>query len=75
MRLGSGDGAVCSRLASGLPSSAGLGVGGGWGAEAPLSYGCHGAEGPIPKAGWDPPEPFLGENWNQPCPTSCTNQL
>lgn len=21
------------------------------------------------------PKPFLGENWNQPCPTSCTNQL
>lgn len=76
MRLGSGYSAMCSRLAGlASPSSAGLGVGWGWGAEAPLKLWlpwCRGTH----SWGWlGPPKSFLGENWNQPCPTSCTNQL
>lgn len=61
-QLGSGYGTVCGRLASlASPSSAGLGVGWRWGAEAPQSCGCHGVEGLIPRAGWDP----LGPSWEK----------
>ncbi|KAM8931779.1 rhotekin isoform 3-T7 [Lycaon pictus] len=51
VQLGSGCGAVSSRLASlASPSSAGLGE------QKPLfSCGCQGAEGLIPGTGWDPP--------------------
>lgn len=50
----------------GLPSSAGLGVGRGWGAEALLSYGCHGAEGLISGAGWDPLNPSWEKTGTDP---------
>lgn len=71
MQLGSGCGAVSSRLASlASPSSAGLGE------QKPLfSCGCQGAEGLIP-TGWDPPlNPSWEKTGTNPALPPCTNQL